>query len=478
MPHATIPNDLSPLASVFVPTAQVKKKTFDIDYALSLTTDFLSPFEFVLLSDIVMEWRSSPTLSSCFSRWKSRDDNCRTSTAKQVQVLLFNVRGLRARWEEALLIAEKYKADVLVLVEIGSIDPTLAKEVFVNYKHFYQAGENSWGGVLMLCKPYISATRVECDIPNVCIVDVKQETSVRIVGIYAPKSKSWQWNSISLYIKDDCVLFGDFNIDLDCKKDEKFAAELMDWAESLGLSPEIPDSPTSLRSNRRIDYAFARGVQIGIQALADNTTSDHRSILSILSQECKENEMGSNTHWRVFKFFLSLTSEFWEHESQIASIETYYTNFVSLLDSLRARCTTLFPLRKYRSAIPVDLRQKLSYVRALSFQHKRTGDVALHTKIKELRRLNRAEISTLRAQRLTSTIKDRLGSSPNASHFWSNLKKNFKKTNSLDAFIDSNDKVIRDTDSMLELAAGHYEQLFSESLVYRPHPYVDSPESI
>ena len=128
--HETTTNDLSPSAPVFVPTEQVKKKAFDIDYALSLTTAFLSPFEFVLLSDIVMEWRTSPTLSSCFSRWKSRDDNRKTPLAKQMQVLLFNVRGLGERWEEVLLIAEKYKADCLVLIEIGSIEPTLVKGSF------------------------------------------------------------------------------------------------------------------------------------------------------------------------------------------------------------------------------------------------------------------------------------------------------------------------------------------------------------
>ena len=475
MTHSTTTHNLSPFASVFSPSAQVKTKPFDIDYALSLTSDFLSPFEFILLSDVVMEWRASPTLSSCFSRWKSRDNHSKIPPTKQLQVLLFNVRGLGERWEEVLLIAEKYKADCLVLVEIGAIEPMLVKEVFVNYKCFSQPGENPWGGVLMLFKPSLTVVRVECDIPNVCIVDVKLERPVRIVGIYSPKSKTWQWNSLSQFIKDDCVLFGDFNVDLDCKKDEKIAKDLTDWAESLALTPSVPDTPTSLRSNRTIDYALARGIPIGIQTLTDNTTSDHRPILSVLSHECKENAIGSNTHWRVFNFFLALTSEFWEYESHVASIESYYTNFISLLDSLRARCTTQYPLRKHRTAIPVELRQKLSYVRALSFQHKRTGDVALHTKIKELRRQNRVELSTIRARRLTSAIKDRLGSAPAANHFWSNLKKSFKSTNSLDAFIDSNDTVVKDTNSMLELAAGHYEQLFSESIVYRPHPYVDSP---
>ena len=478
MMNALTPHQLSPHAPMFSPAVQVMKTAFDIEYALSLASEFLSFFEFVSLCDIVKEWRVSPTLSSCFANWKLRDSDRINPSRELVQVLLFNVRGLGERWEEVLLIAEKYKADCLVLVEIGAIEPTLVKEVFVNYNHFYQRGENAWRGVLMLFKPSISVKRVKCDTPNVCIVDVQLESTVRLFGIYAPKSKSWHWDNLSYLVKGDCVMFGDFNIDLECKKDEKCAKELEEWLESLALTPTVPDSPTSLRSDRTIDYALARGISLRIQVLPDNTTSDHKPILSVLNCECSVNAIGNKTHWRVFNYFLALNSEFWKHESIVALIDEYYTNFTSLLASLRARCTTFFPLKKHRTALPANLRERLSFVRALSLQHKRTGDVTLHTKIKEMRRQNRVELATVRSKRLSSAIKERCASSSSSTLFWSKLKKNFKSVNSLDAFVDDNDSITKDIDSMLEMAASHYEQLFTDSTVYRPHPYTDSPEII
>ena len=55
------------------------------------------------------------------------------------------------------------------------------------------------------------------------------------------------------------------------------------------------------------------------------------------------------------------------------------------------------------------------------------------------------------------------------------MRKNFKTTNSLVAFLDHNNAVVRDTETMLDLAVSHYKNLFSQSQVYRPHPYTDSP---
>jgi hypothetical protein len=109
---------------------------------------------------------------------------------------------------------EKYKTDVLVLLEVGAVDLELGQKVFVNFKFFYQKGENSWGGVLLIFKVSLPVVRVKCDIPNVCIADIKCELPVRIIGVYAPKSKTWNWNDLSQYITDQCCIFGDFNLDL------------------------------------------------------------------------------------------------------------------------------------------------------------------------------------------------------------------------------------------------------------------------
>ncbi len=436
----------------------------------------LSNFDFNLLSDIVEEWLSFPTLSSCLSHWKSSKQVCSYSFSSQLHILLFNVRGLDERWEEVLLLIDKYKIDCLILTEVGAFDFALVNQLFVNFKYFYQKGENSWGGVLMLFKSSLIVTRVKCDTPNVCIVDVKLERTIRLLGIYAPKSKTWSWDTLSKYINDSCSLFGDFNIDLESKKDERAANDLVKWSEVRALVPVLPEASTSLRSERIIDYAFTRGTPLTLQTCVDNTTSDHKPIIGVLKGESKENAWGSNTHWKVFNYFLSLTVEFWDNESKFSSTEDYYKNFIALLDSLKSRCTTHFPIRKYRAAIPKELRLKLSYTRALSFQHKRTGDVSLHMKIKEMRRNNRIELVSIRSRKLTSAINERFSSSDSSNSFWSKIRKNFKTTNSLEALIDNNNVIVKDIDAMLDLAATHYENLFTETLVYRPHPYVDSPE--
>ena len=265
-------------------------------------------------------------------------------------------------------------------------------------------------------------------------------------------------------------MFGDFNIDIDSKADEMIAKDLLKWAESCALTPVLPDNPTSLRSNRIIDYAFTCGIPLTLQTCKDNTTSDHKPIIGILNFERKENTLGSNTHWKVFNYFMSLAVDFWENESKVASTDEYYTNFITLLDCLKARCTTYFPLKNYRASIPEELRMKLSLTRALSFQHKRTGDVLLHKKIKEMRRLNRWELISIRSRKLMNSLNGRFSSATSPNTFWSKIRKIFKITNSLEALIDNNGVVVKDVDNMLSIAATHYENLFVESQVYRSHP--------
>jgi hypothetical protein len=195
---------------------------------------------------------------------------------------------------------EKYKTDVLVLLEVGAVDLELGQKVFVNFKFFYQKGENSWGGVLLIFKVSLPVVRVKCDIPSVCIADIKCELPVRIIGVYAPKSKTWNWNDLSQYITDQCCIFGDFNLDLVQQCNKKEVNELLHWSDSLALNTTIPSYPTSLRSDRTIDYTFNRGISLTLQTCDDNTTSDHKPLIGVISCEIKENTLGSNIHWKVF----------------------------------------------------------------------------------------------------------------------------------------------------------------------------------
>ncbi|CAF4713690.1 unnamed protein product, partial [Rotaria socialis] len=115
-------------------------------------------------------------------------------SSTSLHVLLFNVRGLDLRWQEVLLLISAFKFDALILVETGEFDISFHQKIFKDYRLLYQKGENRNGGVLILIKESFSISRVSCSIPNICVVDIKGEDNLRIIGVYAPDSKSWSWD--------------------------------------------------------------------------------------------------------------------------------------------------------------------------------------------------------------------------------------------------------------------------------------------
>ncbi|CAF1684360.1 unnamed protein product [Rotaria magnacalcarata] len=121
-------------------------------------------------------------------------------------------------------------------------------------------GENKHGGIVVLVKEGIISTRIRCDLPNVCVVDIKGEEDFRLLGVYAPNSKSWSWDDLSLFLSNKCIIYGDFNVEI--MQDGQIAESLLKWADNHYLAPIIPSSTTSLRSNRVIDYALVRGLNI------------------------------------------------------------------------------------------------------------------------------------------------------------------------------------------------------------------------
>ncbi|CAF3872971.1 unnamed protein product, partial [Rotaria sp. Silwood1] len=237
--------------------------------------------------------------------------------------------------------------------ETGKIDLAFYGQAFSNFKFFFQSGENRNGGVLILIRNNIQVKRVDCKIPNVCIIDLKVEDEFRIIGVYAPESRSWNWHDLSSFISVNCAIFGDFNVDLE--HDDKKAESLLEWADSLNLSPFLPDYPTSLRSDRTIDYAFSNIAKIDIQKFDTNTTSDHYPILSIIPMECKQQVKGKSIHWKVFNLFTEYTFSYWEKIWCNQHLNSTYDEYIKFLHLLTARKTeALWSTRAPRSA-PFDI---------------------------------------------------------------------------------------------------------------------------
>ncbi|CAF4163900.1 unnamed protein product, partial [Rotaria magnacalcarata] len=108
------------------------------------------------------------------------------------------------------------------------------------------------------------------------------------------------------------MILGDFNIDIE--QDGEKADRLLEWMDSCCLEPVVPDSNTSLRSDRTIDYAVTIGVDLTIQAYEGETTSDHKPLLGVLVGDKTSTDEGSRTIWPVFTLMLSYIFDYWEKE--------------------------------------------------------------------------------------------------------------------------------------------------------------------
>ena len=153
-----------------------------------------------------------------------------------------------------------------------------------------------------------------------------------------------------------------------------------------------------------------------------------------------------------------------------------YTDYVRFLSLLSYRCTTYFDLKKYRSAIPAELRSSLSYIRALSFRQLRLKCPFLRKEIISLRNIAKRELKLFFSNQLDYCLNVRHSSSPHARSFWSKCKTYLKpSSSSLHGLISSTGHVVKDPLDMCNVAAEFYENFFQKSSIVRPHPHTDSP---
>lgn len=151
----------------------------------------LSRNDLLCLSEMIDEWHEAKSLSSCIDYWSSFNRQTPTTSLSYLQTLFFNVRGFESRWNEVISINSDYQFDIIVLAEVGKVDFTLLGASFPTFRHCYQADENAFGGVIILVKNGLPFSRVKCSIPNICAINLHLDIDYRIIGVYAPWSKSW-----------------------------------------------------------------------------------------------------------------------------------------------------------------------------------------------------------------------------------------------------------------------------------------------
>ncbi|CAF1135556.1 unnamed protein product [Adineta ricciae] len=72
----------------------------------------------------------------------------------------------------------------------GAADLQHSKQTFFDYKTYYQEGENANGGTVLLIREAIRSSLVPCAIPDVCAIDIMEEEPIRMIGVYAPVSRT------------------------------------------------------------------------------------------------------------------------------------------------------------------------------------------------------------------------------------------------------------------------------------------------
>ena len=380
-------------------------------------------------------------------------------------------------WNEVLLLANSFKLDIIIIIETGIIDIPWINKLFPDRSIYYQKGENSFGSVAVLIRNELKSKRVDCKLPNVCPVEIELEEKLRIIGIYAPESKSWTWQDLTPLISSKCVLLGDFNVDLD--KDVK-SHKLIKWTDSCTLLPCLPECSTSLKSkaHRIIDYALSRSVPTSVQTYEGGTTSDHKPILSVITCDRKESAFGKKVRWKVVTLFLAYVFPFWQSQWNLSCMDEVYKDYVLFLSLLISRCTISFPINKYRIALPATIRALLSYSRAISFRARRTGECELRRLSNYMRAQVKKELKLFLSDQLRKSLASRYSTSHTSVTFWSKIKRCFKPARaSLHGFILPSGDIVRDSVKMVDIAAEHYKQLYAAPKVARPHPYVDAPST-
>ena len=96
--------------------------------------------------------------------------------------------------------------------------------------------------MLILVRNKIPVSHVECGLSNVCMIDMSGVEVLRIASIYVPVSRSWTWYDLSPFLSQKCVLFGDFNVDLD--QDRRIAEMFRDRVVSNFLASCTPEVST------------------------------------------------------------------------------------------------------------------------------------------------------------------------------------------------------------------------------------------
>ena len=411
-----------------------------------------------LLSEIVNEWNSRTSLSLLCKKWKK----VRPHYVKQnLLLLLFNVEGLNTHVADVDLLLSNYHPHICIFTGVGSAVYKHNQFTFPNYNIISQPGTNAFGGVMILHLQSLKCKIIE-KASNLIWIELSLHPSPIYIGaIYVPPTTLPPFQLLSKYQNNPFYLFGDFNAkhtNWGCQKNNSCGVHLSNWLETTGKEVIIPNKPTSKRSESIIDFGITHDAKGWSTEVLDEGTSDHYPVLFQSQLAVGEDSIFRNTNWKIFNFFLSLTSDYWMSVVYNIDEQAFFSLFSTFLSSLWDKCSTYISAKNYRPPWPPDLvllAKSVNRARRAYRRNKSKEKLQYFLSLKDIFMDKRTEIlNARREQKITE-----LSSSNN---IWKFAKPSFHAFSPPFKGISSGTSKITDQTMVVDILANYFEMHFNE----------------
>ncbi|CAF3291452.1 unnamed protein product [Rotaria socialis] len=260
--------------------------------------------------------------------------------------------------------------------------------------------------------------------------------------------------------KSFCI-FGDFNakhVDWKCEVNNVSGSRIVSWLEETGNEMILPDKPTSRRSDAIIDFGLTHDATGWHTEVLEEGTSDHFPVLIQSPLNISDSAVFRKTNWNIFKFFLSCVYEYWLARVYNYDEQFFFTHFSLFLQNLWDRCSCCKPVKQYRPSWPSYLVMLAKEMNRSRRRYRRNKTIFNLNNFIELKKIFNAERSEL----MKHKYEKRLELIKKDQNIWKIATPIFHLYSPPFRGLNVNNTIIKETASIVEILANHYEKHFAE----------------
>ena len=414
-----------------------------------------TPQEKLSLLEMIKEWNARLSISSLCKQWK-KDRPFRNNSSNLV-ILLFNVKGPHTHRMDAELLLNENKPHICILTGVGAAARKLPDSK--DYTGISQVETNSFGGVVILYQRHMNCKLVDKDFKFLFVEAQILNEPIYIEAAYVPPGSLPPFQLFSKRANKSFFILGDCNAKhtlWGCKQNNTSGIHILNWLEATDNDMIVPNSFTSRRSDSIIDFGITHDASRWNSEVLNEGTSDHWPILFQSPFLTAYMSLYRQTNWKLFTFFLSVISQYWNSLVYDFDTESFFSLFSSFLQALQDRYSTYRRVDKFRPPWPPSL---VSLARTVN-KHRRTyrrSHSCVHLERfliwKELFLGERSAHIQQRRERKIVWLKE-------GNNIWTSIKHTFRPFVPPFRGLSTENGRITDPKKIMDLLADHYETHF------------------